>query len=163
MLHCSRFDKGACKYPVSALSSLFHLILLNISFHSSTSSSIFPFLREVKQNDACWSICQTKACLLMYLNCLQKSKNGKTALSNVRAIWSHLKPGLGGYTTFFMLNSAEHEICPANTCKSKITNNYKFFLLKKDGHENSSANKYENANYWHFHIYQQSKFHAQLN
>ena len=42
-----------------------------------------------------------------------------------------------GYKTFFKLNSAEHEIF--------------------------SANKYENANNsWHFHIYHQRKFHAQL-
>ena len=41
-------------------------------------------------------------------------------------IWSFIKPR--GYKTFFMLNSAEHEIF--------------------------SANKYENANNsWHFHIY----------
>ena len=33
-----------------------------------------------------------------------------------------------GYKTFFMLNSAEHEIFPAN--KSQITNNCKFFLAK---------------------------------
>ena len=33
-----------------------------------------------------------------------------------------------GYKTFFMLNSTEHEICPAN--KSQITNNCKFFLAK---------------------------------
>ena len=31
--------------------------------------------------------------------------------------------------TFFLLNSAEHEICPAN--KSQITNNCKFFLAKQ--------------------------------
>ena len=31
-----------------------------------------------------------------------------------------------GYKTFFMLNSAEHEICPD---KSQITDNRKFFLL----------------------------------
>ena len=42
-----------------------------------------------------------------------------------------------GYKTFFMLNSAEHIIF--------------------------SANKYENANNsWHFGIYQQRNFHAQL-
>ena len=33
-----------------------------------------------------------------------------------------------GYKTFFMLNLAEHEICPANI--SQITNNCKFFLAK---------------------------------
>ena len=31
-----------------------------------------------------------------------------------------------GYNTFFMLNTAEHEICPAN--KSQITRNFTFFL-----------------------------------
>ena len=42
-----------------------------------------------------------------------------------------------GYKTFFMLNSAEHEIF--------------------------SANKYENVNNsWHFHFYKQRNFHAQL-
>ena len=36
-------------------------------------------------------------------------------------------------------------------------------LLNIAEHENFSANKYENANYcWHFHIYLQGKFHAQL-
>ena len=45
-----------------------------------------------------------------------------------------------------MLNSAEHEICPAN--KFQITNNCKFlFWLNIAEHENFSANKYENANY----------------
>ena len=57
-----------------------------------------------------------------------------------------------GYKTFFMLDSAEHEICPAN--KTQITINCKFFLAKQAEHEYFSANKYENANYcWHFHIY----------
>ena len=37
------------------------------------------------------------------------------------------------------------------------------FLLNIAEHENSSANKYENSNYcWHFHIYWQENFHAQL-
>ena len=44
-----------------------------------------------------------------------------------------------------MLNSAEHEICPAD--KSQITYNCNFFLLNIAEHENFSANKYENANY----------------
>ena len=57
-----------------------------------------------------------------------------------------------GYKTFFMLNSAEHEIWPAN--KSQITNNHNFFLQNIAEHEIFSVNKYENANYcWHFHIY----------
>ena len=61
-----------------------------------------------------------------------------------------------GYKTFFMLNSAVHDMCPAN--KSQITNNYTFFLAKHEifsaffmltsaEHEIFSANKYENANY----------------
>ena len=55
-------------------------------------------------------------------------------------------------TLFFMLNSAKHEIFPANV--SQITNNCKILLLNIDKHGNFSANKYENANYcWHFHIY----------
>ena len=33
-----------------------------------------------------------------------------------------------GYKTFIMLNSAEHEICPAN--KSQIIYNCNFFLAK---------------------------------
>ena len=33
-----------------------------------------------------------------------------------------------GYKILLVLNSAEHEICPAN--KSRITNNCKFFLAK---------------------------------
>ena len=54
-----------------------------------------------------------------------------------------------GYKTFFMLNSAEHEICPANNLKLLIIANS--FLLNIAEHENFSANKYENANYcWHF-------------
>ena len=64
-----------------------------------------------------------------------------------------------------MLNSAEHEICPANKSqitymqiypadKSQITNMQKSFSLNIAEHENFSANKYENANFcWHFHIY----------
>ena len=41
-----------------------------------------------------------------------------------------------------------------------ITNSY---LLNIAEHENFPANEYENANYcWHFHIYKQRKFHAQL-
>ena len=39
-----------------------------------------------------------------------------------------MKSWARGYKTFFMLNSAEHEICPAN--KSQITDNCKFFHAK---------------------------------
>ena len=76
------------------------------------------------------------------------------------SLGEHARPR--GYKTFFMLNSAEHEIYPAN--KSQITKKIaNSFLLNITEHENFSANKYENANYcWHFHIYQKRKFHAQL-
>ena len=62
-------------------------------------------------------------------------------------------PGPKVIKLFFVHNSAEHEICPAN--EPQITNNCKFFLVKHTAeHENFSANKYENANYCcHFHIY----------
>ena len=57
--------------------------------------------------------------------------HGLTSASSGIQTWSQ------GYKSFFMLNSAEHEIF--------------------------SGNKYENANNssWHFHIYYQRKFHAQ--
>ena len=59
--------------------------------------------------------------------------------------------------TFFMLNSAEHEIFPANT--SQITNNCSFFLLNIALYEIFSANKYENANNtWHFIFISGEKF-----
>ena len=65
---------------------------------------------------------------------------------------------LRGYKTSFMLNSAEHEIM-----KFVLLIN-KFILAEYRRTENFSANKYENANYcWHFYIYWQRQFHAQLN
>ena len=49
------------------------------------------------------------------------------------------------FETFFMLNSAEHEIYPAN--KSQIINTFKLFLaVNIVEHENFSANKYANSN-----------------
>ena len=40
---------------------------------------------------------------------------------------------------------------------------YFFFMLNSAEHEIFSVNKYENANKsWHFHIYEQRNFHAQL-
>ena len=36
------------------------------------------------------------------------------------------------------------------------------FFLNIAKHDIFSANKYENANYWHFHIYYQRKFNAKL-
>ena len=50
-----------------------------------------------------------------------------------------------------MLNSAEHEICPAN--ESKITNNANSFLLNIAEHVDFSADKYENANFYIILIY----------
>ena len=43
-------------------------------------------------------------------------------VKSTKCIWPR------GYKTFFMLNSAEHEIFHAH--KSQITNNAKFFLAK---------------------------------
>ena len=48
-----------------------------------------------------------------------------------------------GYKTFFVLNSAEHEIYPAN--KSQITSNCNSFLLNLAKIKNFSAYTYENA------------------
>ena len=75
-----------------------------------------------------------------------------------------------------MLNSSEHEIFPAN--KQQITDKLcccffvvvvvfcfvcLFFLLSLAECEIFYAHEYENANSsWHFHIYQQRIFHAQL-
>ena len=54
--------------------------------------------------------------------------------------------------TFFIVNSAEQELCPVS--KSQIIYNCKFFLLNRAEHEIFFPNKYENAKYcWHFHIY----------
>ena len=59
-----------------------------------------------------------------------------------------------------MQNSAEKFILLINLKFLTIANS---FLLNIAEHENFSANKYENANYcWHFHIYEQIKFHAQV-
>ena len=53
--------------------------------------------------------------------------------------------------TYFVLNSAEHESCPADKSQT-IANS---FLLNIAEHEIFSANEYENVNYycWHFHIH----------
>ena len=55
-----------------------------------------------------------------------------------------------GYKTFFMLNSAEHEIFLLINLKLLLIANS--FLLNIAERENFSANKYENY-CWHFHIY----------
>ena len=43
-------------------------------------------------------------------------------------VFEQRRPWARGYKTFFMLNSAEHETCPANN--SQITSICKFFLAK---------------------------------
>ena len=58
-----------------------------------------------------------------------------------------------GYSNF-ILNSFKHEIYLANKYQNNITN--VFFLLDWAKHEKYSANC------WHFHLYKQHKFHAQL-
>ena len=62
-----------------------------------------------------------------------------------------------------MLNSADHEIFPANKLQiTQLTMANSFFLNIAE-HEHFSAYKYENVNdNWHFHIYEQRKVHVQL-
>ena len=76
------------------------------------------------------------------------------------AIW------VQGYKTFFMLNSAEHEILHAHKYKnikkfSVISGSDKhrilFFLLV-----NVEMSTIVGNNCWHFNIYEQEKFYAQL-
>ena len=70
-------------------------------------------------------------------------------------------PGSEDFKTFFMVNSTEHEIFMLINLKLLTTANS--FLLNLDEHVNFSVNKYKNANYcWHFPIYWQRKFNAQL-
>ena len=57
------------------------------------------------------------------LLCVSETVSGSVAMFGDTDIRSRR-----GYKTFFMLNSAEHEICPAD--KSQITNNCNFFLAK---------------------------------
>ena len=60
-----------------------------------------------------------------------------------------------------MLNSAEHEILPAN--KQQILISTVVFLLSLAECEIVYAYEYENVNIgWHFHVHQQRKFHFQL-
>ena len=69
-----------------------------------------------------------------YLNHIEISDNEKPCVLKLcdivilsqEANFSATRPR--GYRTFFMLISAEHEICPAN--KSQISNYCKFFLTK---------------------------------
>ena len=50
-----------------------------------------------------------------------------------------------GYKTFFMLNSAEHEFCPANKKNLKLLKIANSFLLNIAEHDIFSTNEYENA------------------
>ena len=66
-----------------------------------------------------------------------------------------------GYKTCFMLNSTEHEISTAH--KSKIPANKEVSCFKSLRCCIYHANKCLNANNcWHFDIYEQDKFRAQL-
>ena len=56
-----------------------------------------------------------------------------------------------------------HKSCEKNGGNCTKLSSPLNILLNIVEHENFSANRYENANYcWHFHIYKQRKFHAQL-
>ena len=93
------------------------------------------------------------SCLVRFL---VKPEVHRQKLQSLQTPHCIFKSRTWGYKTFSMLNSAEHEICPAN--ESQIIKNCKYFLAI-----HSWANKYENANYsWYFHIYLQRKFHAWL-
>ena len=60
-----------------------------------------------------------------------------------------------------MLNPAEQEILPAN--KSTLMKSSVVFLLILAAYEIFSAKEFETAYIsWHFHIYQQREYHAQL-
>ena len=104
-----------------------------------------------------------QASRLKNINWPQTSKNvplisrepGRIFLRRVkwkRVVGAYEKSGPEVIKLFFMLNSAEHEICPVTNLRLLTTANS--VLLNIAEHEIVSANKYENANYcWHFHIY----------
>ena len=64
----------------------------------------------------------TKNKALRHLKCKSQKLNYTEFPEHFLLAWPR------GYKTSFMLDSAEHENCPAN--KSQITNNCKFFLAK---------------------------------
>ena len=64
---------------------------------------------------------------------------------------SYLEVWPGGYKTFFMLDSTEHEISTAHKTK----------MQEKIGISCSHL-MYLSCNCWHFNIYEQYKFHTQL-
>ena len=71
--------------------------------------------------------------------------------SNLKALTVFQKEYSAPESVQAYINSAEHEICPAD--KYQITKHCNFLLLNTAEHEHFSANKYENTNFcWHFHI-----------
>ena len=84
-------------------------------------------------------------CYMISVNCVRILR-----VKTIRAM-HQFRPR--GYKTVFMLNSAEHEICPANK-NLRLRTIANSFSLNIAEYENFSSNKYENANYcWHFRIY----------
>ena len=69
------------------------------------------------------------------------------SLDTTECISEMQMPWLWGYKTFFMLYSAQHELFNAYKYQITIANS---FLLNITEYENFSANKYENANCWHW-------------
>ena len=61
--------------------------------------------------------------ILLHIDVSKNLDKWQTVYSLISSIWP------GGYKTFFMLNSAEHEVCQAS--KSQISNICKFFLAKQ--------------------------------
>ena len=80
---------------------------------------------------------------------------------DIDIIWTSTREtGPGGYQTFFMLNSTEHEISTAHKRIPKSEDVSCFKSLRCGIYH---AYKCLNANKcWHFNIYEQDKFLAQL-
>ena len=82
------------------------------------------------------TICMSvKTCSLQKLRQNNSTCRQLKVLSSLLSVKDHIDRdirkrvfGIRGYKHFFMLNSAEHEICHAN--KSQNTNSCKFFLAK---------------------------------
>ena len=82
--------------------------------------TLFCLISAIKQR--LWVPVRTAVLTSTYILCFEQKKQKDHIFSSETFIWPR------GYKTFFMLNSAEHEIFPANN--------------------------HENANYcWYFHIY----------
>ena len=74
-----------------------------------------------------------------------------------------MNPGTRGHKTFFMLNSAEHEIYPFQLINVKMLTIVG--ILKFISMINTTSERLKVRNFficWYFSFYEQLKFHAQL-